>query len=68
MFFQQLPGLNNWKFIFTISPKEHLSVRMHAACIQYFFIMIILNMQAAVDQFNYMKKQGYVQLNPDTMF
>ena len=21
VFFQQLPGLNNWKFIFTISPE-----------------------------------------------
>ena len=28
VFFRQLPGLNNWKFIFTISPKEHLSVRI----------------------------------------
>ena len=29
VFFQQIPGLlNNWKFIFTIFPKEHLSVRI----------------------------------------
>ena len=29
VFYQQLPDvLNNWKFIFAIVPKEHLSVRI----------------------------------------
>ena len=45
VFYQQLSGLNNWKFIFTIVPKEHLSVRI---------IIIKTHMQEYCNNYSYM--------------